>query len=118
MGKKTISFVATEKLAEWIEQQADERMTTVSSAAQQLLAEKYREEQESDGRAEGRADTSKDGSAGAEDDQPEALKRHSDKWWTPESDVRNYGVREKDGGRRYFKTAERAASYLQETYDE
>ena len=114
MAKKTISFVATEELAEWIEQESDRRMTTVSSAAQQLLAEKYRAEQESDGRAE----ASQNGSAGAEDTQPEALKRHSDKWWTPESDVYDFAVREKDGGRRYYKTANGAAKCLKDLYGE
>lgn len=42
---KTISFVATDELAEWIEGESHRRMTTVSSAAQQLLAETYRAEQ-------------------------------------------------------------------------
>jgi hypothetical protein len=43
MGK-TITFVATEELADWLEREADRRMTTISSTAQQLLAEKYRSE--------------------------------------------------------------------------
>lgn len=42
---KTISFVATDKLAEWLEEESERRMTTISSTAQQLLAEKYRAEQ-------------------------------------------------------------------------
>jgi len=43
---KTISFVATDKLAEWIEEESERRMTTVSTTAQQLLAEKFRGEQD------------------------------------------------------------------------
>ena len=61
---KTISFVATDKLAEWIEEESDRRMTTVSSAAQQLLAEKFRAEQ-------GASETAKP--ASDEPDEPDEL---------------------------------------------
>lgn len=115
MGKKTISFVATGELAEWIEQEADRRMTTVSTATQQLLAEKYRAEQESD-ESDEQAEAEQPVSEGAEDDLPEALKRHSDKWWRPESDKHDFAVREPDGGRRYYKTANGAANRLEEYY--
>lgn len=64
MAKKTISFVATEELAEWIEEESERRMTTVSSAAQQLLVERFRQEQR-------QAEPSQDASAGAE--EPDAL---------------------------------------------
>lgn len=56
---KTISFVATDELAEWIEGESHRRMTTVSSAAQQLLAETYRAEQ-------GGAETAKPAPSGGE----------------------------------------------------
>lgn len=52
MAKKTISFVATGELAEWIEQEAERRMTTISTTTQQLLAEKYRAEQSQQEQAE------------------------------------------------------------------
>jgi hypothetical protein len=45
---KTISFVASEELAEWLEEEAEKRMTTVSTTAQMLLAERYQEMAEPD----------------------------------------------------------------------
>jgi hypothetical protein len=39
MGRQTISFVATDKLKDWIDEQAEMRMTSRSAAVQQILAE-------------------------------------------------------------------------------
>jgi len=40
---KTISFVASDELADFLSEESERRMTTVSSTAQMLLAEKARE---------------------------------------------------------------------------
>ncbi|MFB6196818.1 MAG: hypothetical protein ABEI52_00920 [Halobacteriaceae archaeon] len=53
---KTISFVASDKLAEWLEEESERRMTTISSTAQQLLAEKYRQDEASGGSGEREAE--------------------------------------------------------------
>lgn len=105
MGRQTISFVATDELAEWLESESNSRMTTVSSVAQQLLVEKYREEQE-----EG-AGASQGGSAGADD--PEAVfEEYEDAWYTPDSDQFQYAVYDPDERRRYYKTASGAAEAI------
>lgn len=63
---QTISFVASDELADFLEREAEKRMTTVSSTAQMLLAEKVRE---MDGSDMG-ADPGKSGSAESETPDP------------------------------------------------
>lgn len=101
MGRETISFVATDELARWLDDEAEKRMTTISSAAQQLLAEKYRE-QESDG-----AGTDQGGSAGAD-----PFEQNEDAWYRPDSDDHQYAVYDSEERRRYYKTKEGAAEAL------
>lgn len=104
MSRKTISFVATEELANWLESEAEERMTTVSSAAQQLLVEKYR-------------DRGSDPVEG--DDGDEGLfDRWSDKWARPDSDQYLFRVYNPDGDGRYFKTRKGAEDAIRRWYDD
>ena len=63
-----ITFVATEELAGFLEQEAERRMTTISSVAQQLLAETYLREF-----------SGTDSAITAEDGVVEVLRRHHDK---------------------------------------
>lgn len=105
MGRQTISFVATDELAEWLENESENRMTTISSAAQQLLVEKYREQQN-----EG-AETSQGGSVGA-DDLGALFEEYEDAWYVPDSDQHQYVVYGPDDGRRYYKTKEGAAEAI------
>lgn len=73
MGRQTISFVATDRLKEWIEEEAERRMTSRSAAVQQILAEvassqekaEYGGEEDLDG---GEGDNA--GSAGGSDETP------------------------------------------------
>jgi hypothetical protein len=136
MGK-TISFVATEQLAEWLEEESDRRMTTISSTAQQLLAEKYREEQKAEsGAVEDSPEKGEDASRGEESGigetetsdeedggEPDALERNPDVWyrsdgeknfavWVPE----DAGVTDA-GGRRYYKTRAGAAKGIERWYE-
>jgi len=106
MGRQTISFVATDELAEWLESEAENRMTTISSASQQLLVEKYSEERE-DG-----TDGSKDGSARA-GSLGGVFEQYGDAWYYPESEVHEYAVYDPDGGRRYYKTKAGAAEAIE-----
>ena len=39
---KTVSFVARDELAEWLEQEAEDQMTSISAVCQQVVAEEYR----------------------------------------------------------------------------
>lgn len=102
MGK-TVSFVATDKLAEWLEEESERRMTTLSSTAQQLLAEKYREEREMGGDAKS-------------DDDEDVLAEYPEKWWEPDGDSA-LAVRLPNGDSRYFKTREGGIDRLRREYE-
>jgi hypothetical protein len=41
---KTVSFVARDELAEWLEQRAEERMKSISAVCQDIVAAEYRRE--------------------------------------------------------------------------
>ena len=43
---KTVSFVAKDELAEWLEQEAEDQMTSISAVCQQMVAKEYRRRQE------------------------------------------------------------------------
>ena len=110
---KTISFVATDELAEWIEEESNRRMTTVSSAAQQLLAEKYRAGQDGAEAAKPASEPSKD-----------VFDRNPDAWYHPNSQKHDYAVDVPDdagvhdeGKTRYFKTRSGAGKALKRWYE-
>ena len=107
MGRKTISFVATEELADWLELEAENRMTTVSSAAQQLLVEKYRST---------KVEAAGGGSAEVEPSEEEILASHTSRWAIPDSDMYEYRVEKPDGDRRYYKTRRGAVEALMRFY--
>lgn len=96
-------------------------MTTVSSAAQQLLAEKYQANQDGLDRAPELEDD-KDEQLAAGTDKPvwveNLMERHSDKWYRPESDDYDYAIRVPDGGREYRKTSEAVGRRLTKYYEE
>lgn len=121
---KTISFVATDKLAEWIEEESERRMTTVSSTAQQLLAEKYREEQAQEEGGEGDRPDSKcsepeeeGASESGKSEEPDIFERHPEAWYKPKSQQHDYAVYLSDGDRKYYKTKRGAADRLQQEYE-
>ena len=43
---KTVSFVAKDELAEWLERRAEERMKSVSAVCQDIVAAEYRRERD------------------------------------------------------------------------
>ena len=47
--RKTVSFVARDELAQWLEQRADARMKSVSSICQDIVAREYRRQAGSTG---------------------------------------------------------------------
>lgn len=116
MGK-TISFVASDGLAEWIEEESERRMTSISSTAQQLLAEKYRDEHgaaPSSSRSSEPSTPEEEGDEGGES----VLDRHSEHWYRPDSDE-GYKFAVRVPGRdsnKYYKTQEGAEERLRKEY--
>lgn len=104
---KTISFVASDELAEFLEEEAEKRMTTISSTAQMLLAEKAREM--------GEVSEGSDSGTSSGPNDP-IFSRHSDKWYRPEG-KHDYAVELPEGGRKYYKTESGAAKRLRRDYE-
>jgi len=97
---EVVTFRCRGELAEWLEQEAERRMTTKSAVAQMLLAEKFREMKGED--VSNDTSTPSDGDDPAEPD--DALDRHPDAWYRPDG-KHNFAVRHPEGGeRKYYKT--------------
>lgn len=45
---KTVSFVARDELAEWLEQRAEDRMKSISAVCQDIVAAEYRRQHEAE----------------------------------------------------------------------
>lgn len=112
---RTVSFRASEELDEFLEQEAERRMTTKSTVSQMLLAERVRqlkEERDGDGDLGGSPDQSaRPTSSTPFDDHPE-------KWYRPDSNDYEYVVRLPGGDRNYYKTERGAAERLEKEYGE
>lgn len=100
---ENVSFRCRGELYEFLEKEAERRMTTKSTVAQMLLAEKARE-------------------MGAVSDEPDdsgsdVFSRHSDHWYRPDGEHK-YAVRLKDADRtKYYKTRNGAAKRLEREYE-
>lgn len=142
---KTISFVAKDELAEYLEAEAERRMATISSTAQMLLAEKIREDQRRAAEAtrKGGSGSGSTGSAGADSDGGSvtewgeevfgdteahetmpAFQKRPDAWYQPDSEKHDYAVEVPEGAdvydageTRYFKTCNGAAKALNRWYE-
>ena len=119
---KTISFVASDELAEYLEEESERRMTTISSTAQMLLAEKAREtggvstEPEQSGEEES-GGPKEEGESTIFDECPEA-------WYEPNSLKHDFAVEVPEdadvsdsGDVRYYKTERGAAKGLSRWYE-
>lgn len=124
---RTVSFRASEELDEFLEQEAERRMTTKSTVAQMLVAERARElkdersESSSGSASESEAEGSETGEREADgsdgDDLPPIFEKHRDKWYTPNSqEDYKFAVRMEDGDRKYYKTKKHAAKRLRQEY--
>jgi len=117
---RTVSFRASEELDDFLEQEAERRMTTKSTVAQMLLAERVRQLQDE---RSGETDESPE-TAQSEVDQPdqslpEAFDQHRDHWYRPDSDKYKFAVRlPGHDERKYYKTQDNAAKRLQNEYGE
>jgi len=63
---KTVSFVARDELAEWLEQQAEDRMKSISAVCQDIVAAEYRRQDEEQASIDGQ--TQDDGANALESD--------------------------------------------------
>ena len=116
---RTVSFRASEELDDFLEQEAERRMTTKSTVAQMLLAERVRELQ---GARSGDDEESEQSESGEVEQVgrglPEVFDRHDDHWYRPDSDKYQFTVRLPDSDdRKYYKTQDNAAKRLRKEYD-
>ena len=63
---KTVSFVARDELAEWLEQRAEDRMKSISAVCQDIVAAEYRRQDEEQASIDGQ--TQDDGADALESD--------------------------------------------------
>lgn len=117
---KTVSFVAREELAEWLESRAEEEMKTVSSLVQDIVAAEYRREKAD-------TDASDAGKGGGEVtdplDQP-PFTEHPEAWYEPSTEdpdeivaVRIPESESLSEDRRYYKTYDGAAKSIRRWYE-
>ena len=117
---KTVSFRASEELDDFLEQEAERRMTTKSTVAQMLLAERVRQLQGE------RSDESDESSETAQSEVeepgeslPEVFDQHRDHWYRPDSEKYKFAVRVPDFDKpKYYKTQDNAAKRLRDEYGE
>jgi polyphosphate kinase len=114
---RTVSFRASEELDDFLEQEAERRMTTKSTAAQMLLAEKVRELQDERSAEPESEQVSEPIDGDANGDLPKIFQTYSERWHRPDSDTYEFAVKLPDGeGTRYFETLAGAASRLETEY--
>jgi len=128
---KTISFVARDELADWLESQADEEMKTISSVCQDIIASEYRrqtrENADKSGNAGGGEEKSGVGDSGQEADKGPLEKppftEYPNAWYEPDTSDPDeiVAVRIPDDAtvsedRRYYKTYEGAKAGIKRWY--
>lgn len=114
MASKTISFVAKGDLVEWLEEESEKRMTSMSSTVQQLLAEKYREETgereqkkitETEDSGDSETTEERESDHGGKEYDFEVIGEYEDEWYEPNSSENNYAI--KDGDETYYYKTQR-----------
>lgn len=113
---RTVSFRASEELDEFLEEEAERRMTTKSTVAQMIVAE-YAQQRQSEPEGEAEDVGSDDG----EDTNslPDTLEEHSDYWYEPNGEKHDYAVETPGMDRtRYYKTADGAAERIEKELSE
>jgi hypothetical protein len=108
---KTVSFVARDELAEWLESRADAEMKSISAVCQDIVAAEYHRQSGEN--------TAKPGqeSSGPLDEPP--FTTHPNAWYEPDTvdpdEIVAVRIPEDVGGvddRRYYKTYEGAATAI------
>jgi predicted transcriptional regulator len=128
---RTVSFRCSEELDEYLEEEAEKRMTTKSTVAQMIVAEYFREqigeseegeegceavEEEEESVEEG--SKGKNGENGEKSELDGVLEEYSEHWYES-SGQKNYAVEPPEGSddkRRYYKTKREAVKRLKEWY--
>ena len=109
---KTVSFVARDELAEWLEQRAETEMKSISAVCQDIVAAEYRREQGQE--------TAKPGQSG---DEGDVFDRNPEKWYEPKGKydyavhIPEYADIADAGDTRYYKTQDGAAKALRRWYE-
>lgn len=114
---RTVSFRASEELDEFLEQEAEKRMTTKSTVAQMMVAERAQQLRDSE-ENETNSTTSSQNSGKSIDD---VFERHPTRWYEPDSRKYNYVVRTPDSlhdDRRYYKTKGGAEKALRSWWED
>lgn len=113
---KTVSFVARDDLAVWLESRADEEMKTVSSVVQDIVAKEYR--------AQSREDAGKGGGESSDPLDEPPFSNHPNAWYEPSTSdpdeivaVRTPDSAAVNGDRRYYKTYPGAAKAIRRWYE-
>jgi predicted transcriptional regulator len=123
---KTISFVASDELAEYLEREAEKRMTTVSSTAQMLLAEYARMQRTKprDFPDDAKTDRERMEELGITESEGDVFDRHPEQWYRPNSEKHDFAVEVPEdasnydaGKTRYYKTRSGAAEALRRWYE-
>lgn len=112
---KTVSFVARDELAEWLEQRAEAEMKSISAVCQDIVAAEYRR-QESSNTSKGGETADKGGQNQSEGG---ALERHPDAWYRPDGKY-NFAVRAPDSmdeSTKYYKTRDGAEARVLRWYE-
>lgn len=113
---RTVSFRCAEELDEYLEEEAERRMTTKSTVAQMLLTERVKQlKEERSEEVEEEADAPDEEGSSA----PGVLERHDQHWYRPDGEKYNYAVRMPgDTDTKYYKTQEGAEDRLRKEYGE
>lgn len=115
---KTVSFVARQELAEWLESEAEEQMKTKSSLVQEIVADEYRRQQGEE--------TGKSPDMGGLPDelQQSPFTEHERAWYIPNTQEPDHVVAVRipesavaNEDRRYYKTYSGAAKALRRWYE-
>lgn len=130
---RTVSFRCSEELNEYLEQEAEERMTTKSTVAQIIVAEYFRNqikgsdesEEDTDSRESlpeetGESTSGEVADEGGKSESEEILEKYSENWYEPDGETSEYAVEHpsgKPGRRKYYKTANGAAERLVMWYE-
>lgn len=113
---RTVSFRASEKLDEFLEQEAERRLVTKSTVVQMMVAERYQQLQ--DERPDSDSSTREEiPDVREETPEEDVFERYSDHWYEPDSNRGyEYAIRTEDGRTKYYKTREHAKERLLAEY--
>jgi hypothetical protein len=113
---KTVSFRCSDELDDFLETEAERRMTTKSTVAQILVAERATQMMDGDQDADYGVETL------GESSDRDVMQEYSDHWYRAESDKYKFALRLPDDAdvhddRRYYKTERGLRTALRKWYE-